>query len=146
MGKETPVSHCSSYTTYAGLALTNYARNSERVNKHKLVYIPASGDGEAAWVKCSDCLMDAPRTLQHKYPIFARYKVAFPSVDLTLLAQLFQNSLGIAKYSWKDTIREIQYLQDEDYSDFNLINAQYLYLNKVRRDWLTWGINADTTR
>lgn len=111
-----------------------------------LVYIPASGDDEADWVNCSDCLLDAPRTLRHKYPIIARYKTAFPKVDLTLLTQFFQNSLAITKYSWKDTIREIQHLQDEGYSEFDLINAQYAYLNRARCDWVTTGIHTETMR
>jgi hypothetical protein len=84
--------------------------------------------------------------LRHKYPIVARYKAAFPKVDLTLLTQFFQKSLGIAKYSWEDTIREIKHLQDENHSDFDLINSQYMSLNKARRDWVTTGINTKTMR
>lgn len=111
-----------------------------------LVYIPASGDDEADWVECSDCLLDAPRTLRHKYPIISRYMAAFPEVDLILLTQFFQNSLEMETYSWKDTIREIQHLQDKGYSEFDLINAQYAYLNRARRNWVTTGINAETMR
>lgn len=142
-GKKLP----SSYTLYLGPVLANHARNNrELVDKHELVYIPESGDDGDAWVRRSDCLLDAPRTLRHKYPIVARYRAAFPRVDLTLLTQFFQNQLGIAKYSWKDTIREIQYLNNKDYPDFDLINAQYVSLNKARRDWVTTGINAEMMR
>lgn len=111
-----------------------------------LVYVPASGDDEADWVERLDCLLDAPPTLRHKYPILARYTAAFPKADLTLLTQFFQKSLPMTKYSWEDTVREIQHLKYKDCSDFDLINAQYASLDRARNGWVAADINAETMR
>lgn len=113
---------------------------------YKMVYIPGCDDDGVAWVSPSDCLLSAPSVLRHKWPIVERYKTAFPGVDLTLVVQFFQNTLGIASYSWEDTIREIRHLKDKEWSDFDLINSQYESLNKARRTWVVTGINAKTMR
>ncbi|TLD34115.1 hypothetical protein PspLS_01685 [Pyricularia sp. CBS 133598] len=120
--------------------------SEERAEKEKLVYIPAVGDDEAAWAKPSDCLMDAPHTLRHKYPIVARYEKAFPEVNLTDIVQSFQNCLGIARYTWKSTIDELKHLQEEQCFDFDGITAYYqqdfensclIFMPTGKNNWLS---------
>ena len=111
-----------------------------------MIYVPGCDDDGVAWVSPSDCLLSAPRVLRHKWPIVERYNIAFPGADLTLVVKFFQNTLGIASYSWEDTIREIRTLKDQECSDFDLINTQYESLNEARHQWVATGINADTMR
>lgn len=111
-----------------------------------MVYIPQYDDKEGAWASLDTCLLDAPRDLQHKYPIVALYEAAFPDKDLTLLTQFFRDTLGIPSCSWQDIVEELKDLNRRAISDFDRIRSHYEQLNKLRRRWITDDLNTDTIR
>jgi hypothetical protein len=119
---------------------------SDQVIDRDLIYCPGLDDDSCSWLLPSDCLLDAPPDLGHKWPIMEIYKKAFLGTDLTLVTRFFQKNLGVASWSWKDILSEIEHLQDEECSDFDRIRSQYESLNKARRKWVVMGINASETR
>lgn len=112
------------------------------------IYVPGWKDEDATWTKASECILDAPGDMTHKFPIMARYKAAFSDddVDFAMLASFFRDTMEISKCSWKDYVEEIKALKDKRSSDFDMIRQQYERLDKERGRMVTVEISTDAVR
>ncbi|GJN78503.1 hypothetical protein PLIIFM63780_001997 [Purpureocillium lilacinum] len=103
-------------------------------------------DDDEVWISRFSCVLDAPLDFEHTYPLLARYEVAFTNQNLDTLSHFFGNTLAIATFSWRDLVRELEYLNDAEICDLDRVRVQYERLDQHRRKWYAADIKSEKLR
>ncbi|KAK0667790.1 hypothetical protein QBC41DRAFT_132417 [Cercophora samala] len=81
-----------------------------------VIYVPKQTDREPRWCCLEECLLDAPASTRHKYPIDLMYSEAFAgdsTVDLPTVQNFLRHTLAVDACCWEDHIAELRYLKDQ---------------------------------
>ncbi|RYP49446.1 hypothetical protein DL768_004856 [Monosporascus sp. mg162] len=104
------------------------------------VLIPLTGEERFDWVSPDDCLLDAPASMESKYPVMERYKPALSQSNIgePTIRQFFSETLKIPKCKWGDFLVELEHLKNANSRNSDHIRGVYERLKRLR----TFGISA----
>ncbi|RYP09924.1 hypothetical protein DL764_000966 [Monosporascus ibericus] len=105
------------------------------------ILIPLSGEEGFDWASPDDCLLDAPASMESKYPVMERYKPALSRYNIgePTIRQFFSDTLKIPKCKWEDFVVELEHLKNANSRNSDHIRGVYERLKRQR----TFGISAE---
>ncbi|RYP23520.1 hypothetical protein DL765_001034 [Monosporascus sp. GIB2] len=104
------------------------------------VLIPTGGEKEFDWASPDDCLLDAPASMESKYPIMELYKPALSqsNIEEPTIRQFFSDTLKIPRCKWQDFVVELEHLKNVNSRNSDHIRGVYERLKRQR----AFGISA----
>ncbi|RYP73467.1 hypothetical protein DL771_003639 [Monosporascus sp. 5C6A] len=116
------------------------AHTRDFFQEHICVLIPPSGEEGFDWASPDDCLLDAPASMESKYPVMERYKQALSrsNIDGPTIRQFFSDTLQVPKCKWEDFVVELEHLKNANSRNFDHIRGVYERLKRQR----IFGISA----
>ncbi|RYP57689.1 hypothetical protein DL769_009334 [Monosporascus sp. CRB-8-3] len=117
------------------------AHTRDFCQEHICVLIPSSEEEGFDWASPDDCLLDAPASMESKYPVMERYKPALSrsNIDEPTIRQFFSNTLKVSKCKWGDFVVELEHLKNADSRNSDHIRGVYERLKRQR----IFGISAE---
>lgn len=100
------------------------------------IFKPGFDGYEPSWCVWDACLLGAPADMMSRYPIDAIYSATFRTEEIRLdsVFAFFKETLNIPSCTWRSFVTELEYLEDDNSVDDELIRKQYERLSNEHFD------------